>query len=343
VRSLLFYAALLTVRMGMRFCALVLVRRLGYKYTMIVGVAVSALQSVSLIRAEYWQWLALWIATVSLAESLYWPIYHSASAVVGHKSFGRELGIRAAATSVVNVIGPALGGFVLATYGAPSEFSLAALMTMLSILPLLGLKRILAGAVPEVRQAIQPSNNRGIIVFAAGGWMPSGISIGRPMILFLSLGSRYEALGLANAGAGLVGALAGLYSGAVIDRGGRNRSATWVLRGPGDRDRAAECRGLVAACSCGCQPYRSSRDGPVRSDFDERHVRGGKKIGRCLFLSFCGGSRLGPPRCGRVPCGGRHCQHRLRCILDCDTIRDGSSSSLPLPKDCAFAVHPLRR
>jgi hypothetical protein len=228
VRSLLFYAALLTVRMGMRFCALVLVRRLGYKYTMIVGVAVSALQSVSLIRAEYWQWLALWIATVSLAESLYWPIYHSAPAVVGHKSFGRELGIRAAATSVVNVIGPALGGFVLATYGAPSEFSLAALMTMLSILPLLGLKRILAGAVPEVRQAIQPSNNRGIIVFAAGGWMPSGISIGWPMILFLSLGSRYEALGLANAGAGLVGALAGLYSGAVIDRGGRNRSATWV-------------------------------------------------------------------------------------------------------------------
>jgi hypothetical protein len=69
-QALLFYAALLTVRMG-RFCALVLIRRLGYKYTMIVGVAVSALQSVSLIRAEYWQWLALWIATLSLAESLY--------------------------------------------------------------------------------------------------------------------------------------------------------------------------------------------------------------------------------------------------------------------------------
>src|SRR3954469_16299477 len=150
------------------------------------------------------------------------------SAVVGHKSFGRELGIRAAATSVVNVIGPASEGFILATYGAPSEFCVAALMTLLSILPLLGLKRILAGAVPAVRQAIQPSNYRGIIVFAADGWMSSGISISWPMILFLSLGSRYEALGLANAAAGLIGALAGLYSGVVIDRGGRNRSATGV-------------------------------------------------------------------------------------------------------------------
>jgi hypothetical protein len=49
------------------------------------------------------------------------------------------------------------------------------------------------------------------------------------MILFLSLGSRYEALGLANAGAGMAGAVAGLYSGAIIDRGSRARSVSWVL------------------------------------------------------------------------------------------------------------------
>jgi MFS family permease len=67
-----------------------------------------------------------------------------------------------------------------------------------------------------------------MIVFAADGWMASGITLAWPMVLFLSLGSRYDALGLANAGAGVAGALAGLYSGALVDRGGRKKSAMWV-------------------------------------------------------------------------------------------------------------------
>jgi hypothetical protein len=180
------------------------------------------------MRAEQWQWLVVWIGTLSLAESIYWPIYHSASAVVGHNLFGRELGIRAAASAVVNVIGPAVGGLVLAMYGPPAEFSLAAFVTILSIVPLLGLKRILAGPVPEVRHAVQPSNYRGMIVFAADGWLSSGMAISWPMILFLSLGSRYDALGFANAAAGLAGAVAGMSSGSLIDRGGRSRSAIWV-------------------------------------------------------------------------------------------------------------------
>lgn len=227
--TLLFYALLMTARLGMRFCALELVRRSAYKYAIILGVGLSALQFLPLMQARQWPWLAAWIVTLSLAESVYWPIYHSASAIVGHKAFGRELGIRAAAASLVNVIGPAAGGLVLAKYGADIEFSLAALVAVLSIIPLLWLTRIFAGPVPHVRRAMRPSDFRGMIVFAADGWMSSGITLAWPMILFLSLGSRYEALGLANAGAGMAGAVAGLYSGAIIDRGSRARSVSWVL------------------------------------------------------------------------------------------------------------------
>lgn len=227
-QTLLCYAALLTSRMAMRFLSLAVVRRLGYKNTVILGVLLSALQFVSLVRAHDARWLAAWIATLAMAESLYWPIYHSACAVVGHNTIGRELGIRSAATSIVNVIGPAVGGLMLARYGSVAEFSLAAAVTILSIVPLVGLKRILAGPVPEFRQALRPLDYRGMIVFAADGWMSSGITLAWPMILFLSLGSKYEALGLANAGAGVAGAIAGLYSGAILDRGGRNTSARWV-------------------------------------------------------------------------------------------------------------------
>jgi hypothetical protein len=227
-QTLLCYAMLLMARMSMRFLALEVVRRVGYRYGVVLGAVASALQFVSLVRAEDWPWLAVWVVTVAFAESLYWPIYHSASAVVGSDAMGRELGIRSAATSLVNVIGPAAGGLILSRHGATAEFSLAAFVTILSIVPLIGLKRILAGPVPKFHQAARPLDYRGMIVFAADGWMSSGVTLTWPMILFLLLGSRYEAFGLANACAGLAGAVAGLYSGAVIDRGGRNRSAKWV-------------------------------------------------------------------------------------------------------------------
>lgn len=226
--TVLFYAMLLIARLGMRFCTLYLVRRLGYKYAAIVAVALSALQFVPLTQAQEWPWLIVWIAVVSLAESTYWPIYHSACAVVGYKAFGRELGIRSAVVAIVNVIGPAVGGFILAQHGPAIEFSLAALIALMSIIPLVGLKRILAGPVPEFHRALKRSDAQGIKVFAADGWLSAGLTITWPMILFLSLGARYDALGLANAGAGLAGAIAGLYSGAAIDRGTSHRAALWI-------------------------------------------------------------------------------------------------------------------
>jgi MFS family permease len=227
-QALLVYAGLLAARLAMRFCALALVRRVGYKYAIMLGAALSALQFVSLADARQWHWLLAWALTVSLAESIYWPIYHCASAVVGYNAMGRELGIRAALTSIISVVGPALGGVMLAKYGPTLDFAIASVVTVLSVLPLIFLKRILAGPVPEIRRSLRASDSFGMIVFAADGWVSSGITITWPMILFVSLGSRYDALGLANAAAGLVGALAGLYCGKAIDRGGRARYVLWV-------------------------------------------------------------------------------------------------------------------
>jgi hypothetical protein len=53
--------------------------------------------------------------------------------------------------------------------------------------------------------------------------MSSGLALAWPIVLFVSLGSHYEAFGIANAGAGLVGAATGLLCGRAIDRGERDR------------------------------------------------------------------------------------------------------------------------
>jgi MFS family permease len=222
--ALMAYAALLIARFALRFVALAVVRAIGYRGTVMLGAAIAALQFLPLTRAEDPGWLIAWLVTVSLADSLYWPVYHSACAVIGSDgSRGRELGLRTAIGAVVGIIGPLIGGLLLERFGPGIGFGVAAVLSLSSILPLAAMSAIDAGPVPSPADAMRGIDRAGIATFAADGWMASGLAIAWPMVLFLSLGSQFEAFGMANAAAGLVGAVAGLVCGRAIDRGGRDR------------------------------------------------------------------------------------------------------------------------
>lgn len=227
--ALIAYAALLIARFALRFVALVVVRAVGYRAAVMLGSAIAAMQFLPLMRAEDPVWLVAWLATVSLADSLYWPVYHAACAVIGSNgSRGRELGVRTAIGAVVGIIGPLVGGLLLERFGAGVGFGLAAILSLSSVLPLAAMSAIDAGPVPSASEAMRGIDHAGIATFAADGWMASGLAIAWPMVLFLSLGAQFEAFGLANAGAGLVGAVAGLVCGRDIDRGGRDRYVVLV-------------------------------------------------------------------------------------------------------------------
>ncbi|MFC7737691.1 MFS transporter [Roseomonas sp. GCM10028921] len=222
--ALVAYAGLLMIRFGLRFVALAAVRRLGYRRTVIAGAALSALQFLPLIGADRMSGLLAWVLLASLAEAVYWPVYHAAAAVTGGgASRGRELGIRTAVCALVGIVGPLMGGFLLEHFGPAVDFGIASALTLLSVLPLLCMGEIPAGAVPSLREAVRGVDRAGIAAFAADGWMASGLALAWPMILFTALGSGYEAFGMANAMAGLVGAVAGIICGRAIDRGQRDR------------------------------------------------------------------------------------------------------------------------
>jgi uncharacterized membrane protein len=85
------------------------------------------------------------------------------------------------------------------------------------------MRRIDAGSIPSLRESVAAVDCAGALTFAADGWLASGLALAWPMVLFLALGSAYEAFGAANAAAGLVGAAAGIVCGRAIDRGGRDR------------------------------------------------------------------------------------------------------------------------
>ena len=223
------YAAQLAVRFILRCFSLVLVRRIGVRWSMIAGAAVLAVQFWPLIHARDPRWLGLWLLLVALGEALYWPCYHSAVAMTGApEARGRELGLRNAIGAVAGVVGPLLGGVLLQRFGAALDFGLAAAVTLGAIPPLLLMTPVKAGEIPALREAMRTIDRRSLTAFAADGFIAGGLIIAWPMALFVSLGSEYESLGIANALAGLVGAGVGLVAGRVIDAGRRDRALVWV-------------------------------------------------------------------------------------------------------------------
>jgi hypothetical protein len=222
--ALVAYAALLGARLGLRFLSLAIVRRTGFRGAITLGAAIAATQFIPLLHADETLWLVTWLVIVSVAESLYWPIYHAAVAVTGTEGArGRELGLRTAIATLIGVVGPLAGGIILDRFGPVVDFSIASALLIISSLPICFMRAIPAGPVPTFRTSFQGVNAAGVATFAADGWLSSGLSLAWPMILFVSLGSEFQAFGIANAGAGLVGAATGVLCGRAIDKGGRER------------------------------------------------------------------------------------------------------------------------
>ncbi|WP_043360655.1 hypothetical protein [Belnapia sp. F-4-1] len=220
------YAGLLTVRCGIRLLAVEVVRRVGIAGGMKVGAALGALGFLPLLLADRSTgWLLAWVVAVSMAEALYWPAYHTATAATaaGEGSLGRQLGERMTVGALVAVAGPLVGGLLLASFGEAADFGIAAFCSLLSILPLARIGRIEGGPMPSLREALRGTDRVGVATFAADGWISSGLTFVWPMLLFSSMGANYEAFGAANAIAGLAGAAVSLFCGHAIDRGQRDR------------------------------------------------------------------------------------------------------------------------
>jgi MFS family permease len=214
------FAGLLAVRFVFRTLSIPLVRRFGVKGATQLGAAIVALQFWPLMRADEPLWLLAWLCCFALGESLYWPAYHAMAAVTGAEgSRGREIGWRHAVAAFVYIIGPLVGGVLLERSGAPLTFMLASVTTLLSV----AMKGVKAGEITAPRLSYRDIDQRGVLAFAADGFMCAGLAFAWPMALFVILGSQFESLGIANAAAGLTGAIASLLVGRFIDRGRHNQ------------------------------------------------------------------------------------------------------------------------
>ena len=203
-----------------------LATRWGLRPLVIAGTILVGLEYPLLaeVRGIGWGLLAL-CALSAVGETFYWTCYHAYFAYLGdaiHR--GHQIAAREAVAAIIGIVGPLAAGWALTVLGPSVAFGTTAVVLFLSALPLLRTPNVaIARQAPgAMRAAIS-----GMLIFAADGWVASGLTMVWPVALFLSLGQSFTAFGGAMALAALAGAAGGLVLGRLIDAGHGGR-AVWL-------------------------------------------------------------------------------------------------------------------
>ncbi len=221
------FSGVFACRFLFRPLVLVLTPRLGLRRLLILGTLLQAVQypMLALVRGPGWP-LALFAAATVLGGVVYWTCFHAVYAAVGDSARrGRQVGARQFLIAIAATLGPAIGGVMLSTFGASIAFGEAAAVEISAIVPLFGIAEPPVEPIPP--RGGYAGARTGSLLFATDGWLNNSAVMAWNLIMFGSLGDRFDAFGGAFAAAMLAGSLGGLVLGRFIDRGHARRMA-WI-------------------------------------------------------------------------------------------------------------------
>ena len=200
----------------------------GMRALVIAGTVLTALQYPLLAEVHgLGPALVALCVVAALGDTLYWSSYHAYFAALGnHEHRGSEVGAREAVAAVVGIASPLLTGWALVAFGPLVAFGATSVLLLLAALPLMFTPDVLVAAhAPGAFRAAIP----GMRLFLADGWIAAGYYFLWQIALFLSLGESFVAFGGALALAALVGAVAGLFLGRLIDAGHGERAVVYAI------------------------------------------------------------------------------------------------------------------
>jgi hypothetical protein len=223
-------------RFTFRPVVLVVARRLGVRATLIIGTLLEAaiFPMLPFVHGPGGM-LLLIIAVSALGSVFYWTSLHAYTAELGDEEHrGRQVSVGAAAAAAINILAPAAGGLALVAFGPAATFGLVAVTQASAITPLLGAPN---PTVAETARLDWRAARATVLLQAADGWFGAGYEFAWQIALFVTLGEGFAGFGGAMALAGLVGAVASLTVGRLIDLG---HARLWTIIA------YAACAGAVA-------------------------------------------------------------------------------------------------
>ncbi len=221
------FAAILALRFVMRPVVLYAAPAMGLRRALILGAILSALSCPALALVDGVGFaLALFVILSSLGQVFYCTCYHVFFTTLSDNGRrGIQVGAFQALGTLATVLGPALGGFSLATRGPWLTFGAAFLIALAAVLPLLGIAE--PPVVREKPRGAYTAAKRGVKLYFADGWMQVSLTTAWSMVLFDALNEHYDSFGGTLSFAALASALGGIFLGRLIDNG-RTRSAVGI-------------------------------------------------------------------------------------------------------------------
>jgi len=164
------------------------------------------------------------VSGLGRGDTLYWTTYHAYFAALGDPEHrGHQVSAREALVSAVSIVGPILGGWGITHLGPAAAFGGVALVQTLAALPLLASPDV---AIARTAPGAIRASRMGFAICVTDGWVSAGYYVGWQLLLFLILKESFTAYGGALALAGIVGAMAGLVLGKLVDLGHGAKAAT---------------------------------------------------------------------------------------------------------------------
>jgi Major Facilitator Superfamily len=224
------FAAILALRFAIRPVLLYAVPAMGLRRTFVVGAILCALSCPALALVDgVGPGLATFVILSSLGQVFYCTCYHVFFVALSDSGRrGTQVGAFQALGTLAAVLGPAVGGLLLATHGAWITFGVAFLIALAAILPLLRIAEPLTAR--ESPKGAYAAVGSGVSLYFADGWIQVSLTSAWSIVLFQALHDRYDSFGGTLSLAAFAGAIGGVVLGRLIDIG-HARSAVWINAG----------------------------------------------------------------------------------------------------------------
>ncbi len=106
----------------------------GRRWTLVAGFLLNAAATVWLAQMQTWPAVAAALATVGAFRAMMWvPLFAEVAHTASAQTRGRAFGAFWFWTSVAFLIGPALGGVIVAAHGTPSAFYVGAAFSLVAV------------------------------------------------------------------------------------------------------------------------------------------------------------------------------------------------------------------
>jgi len=197
-------------------------RKMGYEHSIFYGTIFSIFYYLSLFsipKNVYFIYSAILMLAVS--KCLYWPAFHADFARFGvKKRRGKEISNLNLIFSIIYIIGPLFGGFIISIFGFKVLFIILSVVILLSNIPMLSTEEVFTPIPFSYKDAYKrlarKEYRKGILAYLGYG-TEFVFLIVWPIFIYLVAGSFFS-IGLILAISTLVNGLALLFIGRITDQ-----------------------------------------------------------------------------------------------------------------------------